>query len=71
MCDDKMFILLILQIDVLQWYHVYLLHPGMDKAEAMVIKKRYLPVIRKSLQNEVSSSDTYQRTNKLHKILVN
>ena len=35
-CKDKIVIPKILQNYVLHWYHAYLLHPGMDRTEAMI-----------------------------------
>ena len=39
-CEGNIFILLILQSYVLYWYHMYLLHPGMDRTEATI--RQYL-----------------------------
>ena len=35
-CDDKVDIPLILLSSVLNWYHTYFLHPGMDITEAII-----------------------------------
>ena len=35
-CKDKIVIPLKLQSYVVHWYHMYTLHPGMDRTEAMV-----------------------------------
>ena len=35
-CDNNFFIKLIIQSYVSHWYHMYILHPGIDKMEAMV-----------------------------------
>ena len=36
MCKDNIVIPSILQSYVLHWYHIYLLHPGMDRTKAMI-----------------------------------
>ena len=38
MCKDKIVIPSKLQSYVLNWYHTYILHPGMDKTEDMIIQ---------------------------------
>ena len=35
-CEDKIFTPSMPQSYVLYWYHTYLLHPGMDRTEAMI-----------------------------------
>ena len=40
-CDNKIVIPLILKSYVLHWYHKYLLHPGMDRMEAMIFQHFY------------------------------
>ena len=35
-CDHNILIPSILQSYALHWYHIYLLHPGMDRTEAMI-----------------------------------
>ena len=37
-CNDNIVILSILQSYVLRWYHIYLLHPGMDGTEAIIFQ---------------------------------
>ena len=61
-CEDKIFILLILQKCVLHWHHMYLLHPGLGKMEAMIIQHIYWPGTIKSVKKEVTNYDTCQRT---------
>ena len=46
-CEDNIFIPLILQSCMLHWYHTYLLHPVMDRTEAMICQKIYCPEILK------------------------
>ena len=60
-CEDKIVIPPILQSYVLHWYHTYLLHPGMDRTEAMNIQHLYCHGIIKSVQKQVTNYDTCQR----------
>ena len=41
---------------------MYILHPGMDRTEAMIHQHLYLPDIRDSVRKEVTNCDTCQRT---------
>ena len=41
MCEEKIIIPLILQSYVLNWYHTYILHPGLDRTEAMIRQHLY------------------------------
>ena len=50
----------------MHWYHTYILHPGMDRTEAMIHQHLYWPNIRNSVQTEVSNCDTFQRTKRSH-----
>ena len=61
-CKDKIGIPSILQSYVVHWYHTYLLHPGMDRTEAVICQHLYWPDIRNFVQTEVSTCDTCQRT---------
>ena len=61
-CEDNIVILPILQKYVLHWYHTYLLHPGMDRTEAIICQHFYWPVIRESAPKEVRNCDTLQNT---------
>ena len=63
-CRDKIFIPSKIQSYVEHWYHTYLLHPGMDRTEAMIRQYLFCPYIRDSVHKEGSKSDTYQRTKK-------
>ena len=54
-------ILLKIQSYVLYWYHTYLLHPGMNRTEAMVNQHFYWTDIRYSVRKEVTNCDTFQR----------
>ena len=40
-CEDKIFVLSKLQSYILHWYHMYLLHPGMDRSKAMICQHLY------------------------------
>ena len=59
-------ILEILQSYVLHWYHMYLLHTGMNRTEAMIRQHLYCPGIINSVRKEVSNCDTCQRTKRLN-----
>ena len=48
-CEDKIFIPSILQSYVLHWCYTYLLHLGMDRTEAMILKHFYWTVVRNDL----------------------
>ena len=65
-CKDNIVILSILQSYVLHWYHMYLLHPGMDKTEAMILQHLYCTNIRDAVRKEVTHYKTCQR--KINKI---
>ena len=51
-----------IQSDVLHRYNTYLLHPGMDRTEAMIFQHLYWPRIRPAVWNEVSNCDSCQHT---------
>ena len=70
-CEDNIVILPILQKYVLHWYHTYLLHPGMDRTEAIICQHFYWPVIRESAPKEVRNCDTLQNTKLWNKNMVN
>ena len=70
-CKNKIDILSKLQSDVLYWYHKYLLHPGMERTEAMIHQYLYWPNIRYAVHKEVTNCDTCQRTKQLNKNMVN
>ena len=60
MCEDKVVIPSILQSYVLHWYHTYILHPRMDRTEAMIFQHLYWPGIREAIRKEVTNCDTCQ-----------
>ena len=62
MCEDNIVITEILQSYVLHWCHKYLLHPGMDRTEAMIFQHFYWSDIRYAVRKEVTNFDTCQRT---------
>ena len=51
-CKGKTFILLILQRYVVNLYHTYLLHTGLDRTQATIIQYLYWCSTRKSVQKE-------------------
>ena len=61
-CKDTIFIPSKLKSYVLHWYHTYLLHPGMERMEAMICQYFYWPDIIYAVRKEVSNCDTCQRT---------
>ena len=61
-CEDKIFILSILQSYVLHWYHTYLFHTGMDIMEAIICQHLFWAGIRNALWKEVTNCDTFQHT---------
>ena len=61
-CKDKVGIPLLHQKCVLHWYHMYLLHPRMDRTEAMIFQHLFCPGIINAIWKEVTNFDTYQRT---------
>ena len=70
-CNDKIVILPKLQSYVVHWYHTYLLHPGMDRTEAMIRHHLYWPDIRDAVRKEVTNCDICQRKNDQIKNMVN
>ena len=52
----------IIQSHALNWYHTYLLHPGMDITEAMICQNLYWTDIRDAVWKKVTNCDTFQRT---------
>ena len=62
MCEDKIFITPKLRIYVLHWYHMYLLHPVINRTEAIIFQHFYWPGIIPSDRKEVSNYDTCQHT---------
>ena len=42
-CEDKIFILSILQSYVINLYHTHILHPGTDISEAMICQHLHCP----------------------------
>ena len=70
-CKDNIVIQSKLQGYVVHWYHTYLLHPEMDRTEAMIFQHLYWPDIRYAVQKEVNNCDTCQRTKRSNKNMVN
>ena len=50
-CEDNIFIPSIIQSYVFNWHHTYLLHPEMDRTEAIITQHLYWTRIRKPVQN--------------------
>ena len=61
-CNNNIVILSKIQGYVLHWYHMYILHPGMDRTEAIIFQHLYWPNIRYVVHKEVTNCDTCQRT---------
>ena len=61
-CKDNIFIPSKLQSYVLHSYHTHLLHPGMDRTEAMIPQHFFWSDIRDAVWKKVSNCDTYQPT---------
>ena len=59
-CEDNILITSILQSSVLHWYHTYLLHPGIDRTEAMICQNYYWPGIIYAVRKEVTNCETFQ-----------
>ena len=67
--EDKIVIPQILKIYVLYWCNTYLLHPGLDRTEALIRQHLYCNGIREVVQKDVTNCCTCQRTkgsNKKH-----
>ena len=60
-CKGKIVIPSKLQSYAVHWYHTYLLHPGTDIMEVMILQHLYWPEIRYSVQKVVINCDTCQR----------
>ena len=46
----------------MKWYYTYLLHPELDRTEAMILQHLYCPGILKSVRKEVKKCDVCQHT---------
>ena len=46
----------------MKWYHTYLLHPGLDRTEAMICQYLYWSGIREAVQKKVTKCDVCQGT---------
>ena len=58
-CEDKIVITSKLESYVLHLYHIYLLHPGMDRMEVMICQHLYWPSIIHAVQKEGINCDTF------------
>ena len=59
---DKINISSIFQNYILHWYHMYILHPGLDRMEMITCKNEYWPGNRYAIRKEVTNCDTCQHT---------
>ena len=66
-CEDNIITPSILQKYVLHWYQTYLIHPQMDRTEAMICQHFYCPDIIHDLRKEVNNGDTCQGTKRSNK----
>ena len=71
MCEDNLVIPPILQSYILNWYHKYLLHPGMDRMESIILQNCYWPFIREAVHKEVTNCGTCQRKKRPNENMVN
>ena len=55
-CEDKIVIPSKIQSYVLNWYHTYLLHPGMYITEVIICQHLYWPEIRYAVHKEIETS---------------
>ena len=60
MCKDNIIIPSILQSYILHWYHIYRLHPVIDRMEAIIHQHFYWLGIRDTIRKEVTNCDTCQ-----------
>ena len=70
MCEDKIFIPSIPKSYVFNWYHTYLLHPGIEITEDMICQHFYWPGIRYTIQKEVTNCDICQHTKRSNRNVV-
>ena len=61
-CKDKVVISSILQSCVFYWYHMYLFHPVMIRAEEKINQHVYWTGIRNAVRKEATNRGTYQCT---------
>ena len=55
----------------LHWYHTYILLSGMYRTKAIICQHLYWNNIRDAVRKEVNHCDTFQRTKRLNKNMVN
>ena len=60
-----------LQKYVVKWYHTYILHPVLDRTEAMIWQHLYWPGIREAVHKENNRYDVCQLTKRSTKKTVN
>ena len=66
-CEDKIVIMSKLQSYVLHWYHMYLLHPGIDRTKALIFQHFHWPDIRHYVRRKVTNCETCQCTKRSNK----
>ena len=59
---DKIVIRQKLQKYVVKWYHTYLLHPGLEQTEEMILQHLYWQGLKEAVHREATKCDTCQRT---------
>jgi hypothetical protein len=58
---DKIVVPKSLQSRIVQWYHEYLGHPGINRTEETIAQHLYWPKMRNHITNSVSSCDSCQK----------
>ena len=61
-CKNKIVILSKLKSYVIHRYHIYILHTGMDRTDAMIFQIFYCPRNSPDILKKVTKCDTCQRT---------
>ena len=57
----------VLREHVVQWYHTYLLHPGVNRTEATIQQHLYWPQMREQIQKILKECPTCQKYKKTTK----
>ena len=57
----------ILQKSLVNWYHTYLLHPGMDHTEATINQHYYWPNLRDDIRSHIKICEICQKNKKQNK----
>ena len=64
---DKIVLPTILQKYAVNWYHTYLLHPGMERTEATLCQHYYWPESRDTIRAHIKKCTTCQKNKKINK----